>query len=255
MPTHREAILDQFTRQAVPFSTAPAIGDEGALRLMLEATGADADDTVLDVACGPGIVVCAFAPVVRHATGIDLTPAMLDRAKALAEKKGVTNVAWEVGDVTKLPYPDAAFTLVTSRFAFHHLESPGDVLKEMRRVCAPGGRVCVIDVATSPDPARAALFNRMEKLRDPSHVRALPQREHEALFAAAGFAPPRIQRYGLETTVEDLLSRSFPNEGDADRVRTIVSDSIADDAMGALARRVDGQDRFTYPIAMLVADR
>ena len=56
---HREAILDQFTRQAVPFSTSPTIRDEQALSLLVEACGAGPTDTVLDVACGGGNVVCA----------------------------------------------------------------------------------------------------------------------------------------------------------------------------------------------------
>src|SRR5437667_6995375 len=177
MTTHREAILDQFTRQAVPFATAPGIQDEAALRLVVEFSGAGADDTVLDVACGGGIVVCAFARVVKHATGIDLTPAMLDRARAYAAEQGLTNVSWKQGDVLPLPYPDGAFSLITSRFAFHHFLDPMAVLAEMTRVCAPGGRVAVIDSEASPDSAKAAEFNRMEKLRDPSHVRAMPLAE------------------------------------------------------------------------------
>ena len=79
--THRDQILEQFTRQAVPFSTAPGIKDERALTLLVEASGAGPDDTVLDVACGPGLVVAAFARVARHATGIDVTPAMLARGR------------------------------------------------------------------------------------------------------------------------------------------------------------------------------
>ena len=54
MSSHRDRIVDQFTRQAVPFSTAPGIRDEAALQLLVEASGAGPDDTVLDVACGPG---------------------------------------------------------------------------------------------------------------------------------------------------------------------------------------------------------
>jgi SAM-dependent methyltransferase len=112
-PSHRDLILDQFSRQAVPFSTAPGIKDEQALRLIVESTGAGPEDTVLDVACGGGIVVCAFARVVKHATGIDLTPAMLERAKAYAAEQGLTNVSWKQGDVLPLPYSDGAFSLVT----------------------------------------------------------------------------------------------------------------------------------------------
>ena len=72
--THKELIVDQFTRQAIAFSTAKTIADEKALQLLMDSVGAGQDDTVLDVACGGGNVVCAFARVVRHATGIDMTP-------------------------------------------------------------------------------------------------------------------------------------------------------------------------------------
>ena len=175
-------ILDQFSRQAVPFSTSPGIKDEQALRLIVEFSGAGPEDTVLDVACGGGIVVCAFARVVRHATGIDLTPAMIERARSLQAEQGLSNVSWKQGDVLPLPWPDGAFSIVTSRFAFHHFLDPRAVLAEMRRVCAPGGKVVVIDTEASPDVAKAAEFNRMEKLRDPSHVRAMPLTELRGLF-------------------------------------------------------------------------
>lgn len=55
----------------------------------------------------------------HHATGIDLTPAMLDRARALQAAHGLTNVSWVRGDVLPLPCRNGAFTIVTARFAFH----------------------------------------------------------------------------------------------------------------------------------------
>src|SRR4029450_9574084 len=103
MPTskpseHQHQILDQFTRQATPFATSPGIRDEAALKLIVECSGAGPDDTVLDVACGPGLVVAAFARVVRHATGIDITPAMLERARAHAAEQGLTKVTGHPGE-------------------------------------------------------------------------------------------------------------------------------------------------------------
>ncbi len=181
---HGSLIRDQFTRQATPFSTATPITDAGALKMIVEAAAPEPDDTLLDVACGSGIVVCAFAPHVRHATGIDMTPAMLDRARGLAAEKGIANVAWREGDVTSLPWPEASFTIVLTRFAVHHFPDPAAVLREMLRVCAPGGRIVVVDTCASADPAKAAAFNRLEKLRDPSHVRALPLAELKGLFTS-----------------------------------------------------------------------
>src|SRR5215831_9277463 len=204
MSTHQDLILDQFTKQALPFATAPGIKDEEALRLVVEFTGAGPDDTMLDVACGPGLVVCAFAQVVRHATGIDLTPAMIERAQMLQQEKGLTNVSWRIGDVLPLPYADASFSLVVSRFAFHHFLDPGAVLAEMKRVCARGGKVAVVDTDASADPTKAREFNRMEKLRDPSHVRAMPRAELVQLFARLGLTEPRATQYRLESDLESL---------------------------------------------------
>jgi SAM-dependent methyltransferase len=252
---HRDAILEQFTKQAVPFSTAPGIQDEEALRLLVACAGAGPADTVLDVACGPGLVVCAFAAVVRHATGIDLTPAMVARAEALQHVRRITNVSWRVGDVLPLPFPDGAFSIVSSRFAFHHFLDPGLVFDEMRRVCAPGGRIVVADLVASADPAKAAALNRMERLRDPSHVRALTLAELEALFTARGLGPPRQRFYRLASDVEGLLQRSFPAPGDDEVIRGMFVESIAGDGLGLDVRRHRDEIRFAYPVAILVADR
>src|SRR5882672_2811855 len=101
---HQELIVDQFSKQAIPFSTAKTIADQKALQLLIEFSGAGPNDTVLDVACGGGNVVCVFAGIVRHATGIDMTPAMLDRARVLAREKSLSNVSWDLGQATALPY-------------------------------------------------------------------------------------------------------------------------------------------------------
>jgi SAM-dependent methyltransferase len=251
MATHREAILDQFTRQAVPFASAPGVKDEAALALVIEFSGAGPADTVLDVACGPGILACAFARRTRHVTGIDITPAMLERARLLQQEQGLTNVSWQQGDVLPLPYPDGAFTVVASRFAFHHFLEPRAVLAEMARVCAPGGTVLLVDAAPAPDTAAA--FNHMEKVRDPSHARAMPEAELRGLFRAVGLPAPRSTGYRLEAELEGLIARSFPNPGDDETLRRIFRESLAGDALGVGARRVGDEIRFGYPVAVLAA--
>jgi len=192
---------------------------------------------------------------VRHATGIDVTPAMLERARSLAREKRLINVSWAHGDVYKLPYSDASFTIVVSRFTFHHFHAPLLVLKEMRRVCAPGGQVVVIDVQASSDAAKAGEFNRMEKLRDPSHVRAMPVDELKALFHAAELAQTRTTAYELRDELENLLGRSFPNPGDSPRIRQIFAASADDDRLGIPIRREANQIHYAYPVAVLAAQR
>ena len=251
--THQERILDQFTRQATPFSTASPITDANALRMIVEAADPRPGDTVLDVACGGGIVVCAFAPHVRQATGIDMTPAMLDRARQLAAENGIANVTWDRGDVGRLPYDDGAFDIVVTRFSMHHFLDPLAVLREMARVCAPGGRVVVVDMYASDDPAKAAEWNRAERLRDPSHVRCLTLPELKGLFGAAGLPAPQASFYELRDEIRNLLRRSFPNPGDDVKIIEMFAASAEDDRLGIPVRRDGDKLNYAYPVAILAA--
>ena len=252
---HRELIVDQFTRQATVFSTAPAITDEDALRMIVEAARPASLDRLLDVASGPGLVVCAFAPHVQEATGIDVTPAMLERARKLAADKGLANVAWQQGDVYALPYQDASFTIVTTRFSFHHFLDPVAVLREMVRVCAPGGRIVVVDDYASEDPSKAAQFNKLEKLRDPSHSRCLTLAELKGLFGKAGLPEPDSTFYELRGDVPGLLARSFPNPGDDVKIIEMFKASAADDRLGVPVRLEADEIYYAYPVAILAATR
>jgi SAM-dependent methyltransferase len=253
--THSSLIRDQFTRQATPFSTAAPIANEAALKMIVDAAQAGPQDEVLDVACGGGIVVCAFAPVVRHATGIDMTQAMLERARTLAAEKGVANVTWREGEVEHLPFPDGRFTIVVTRFAMHHFLDPAAVFREMVRVCAPGGRVVVVDTYASDEPAKAAAFNRLEILRDPSHARSLTLPELKGLYQTAGVGAPRASFYELRDTMTNLLARSFPNPGDEVKIVDMFTASIEDDSLGIPVHRAGDQLEYAYPVAILAAER
>jgi ubiquinone/menaquinone biosynthesis C-methylase UbiE len=253
MSSHNSRILDQFTRQAAPFAAAPAIRNQEALNRIVQWAGTTREDTVLDVACGPGLLACAFARVAKHVTGIDMTPAMLEQARRTQQEQGLQNISWEQGDVYSLPFPNAQFSIVSSRFVFHHLQDPIAALKEMQRVCKPGGKVVVADMA--PQPAKAAALNAAELLRDPSHVRALPLDELRGLFEQASLVAPQVNNYRMEGELEDLLSRSFPNEGDAERLRKIYADSINDNALDLNTRLVDGKVFYSFPVAVLVAQK
>jgi ubiquinone/menaquinone biosynthesis C-methylase UbiE len=251
--THDDAIRDQFTRQARAFNAAAPIADEKALQMIVDAAGAGSDDTVLDVACGGGLVARAFAPHVRHATGIDLTPAMLDQARRAAAERGLTNTTWDQGDVATLPYPDGSFTVVATRFSFHHFLDPAAVLREMVRVCAPCGAVVVVDTCASEDAAKGAAFNRLERLRDPSHARSLSLSELKGLFRAVGLPAPSVASYELRDEVRNLLARSFPNPGDEAKIVALFRASASDDRLG-IPVRLDGETiHYAYPVTILAA--
>jgi SAM-dependent methyltransferase len=251
--SHAAAIADQFTRQAALFATAPALHDKAALDLLVDAARPLATDAALDVACGPGSVVLAFAARVRRAVGLDTTEAMLDEARQAAARSGAQNVEWRLGDVYALPFADGAFDIVSCRFAFHHLEEPARALAEMVRVARPGGRIVLCDAVASDDPAKAAAFNRMERFRDPSTVEFRPLALLAGLYADAGLPVPETRFYQLPVERERLIARSFPANDDRAGLGAMLDAAVDGDPMGARARRDGATMWFEYSAAVLVA--
>ncbi len=247
---HQAAIVDQFSRQAVPFSQQQAHSKESFLNLLLEMSGVGPADTVLDVACGPGLVACAFATRAQQVTGIDLTPAMIARAREIQQEKRLTNLAWQIGNVLPLPFPDASFSLVVSRYSFHHFLDPQAVLAEMVRVCRPGGTVLVADVTMTPE--KRDCFDVEEKLRDPSHTRTLTPAEFLQMAAELKLREIRHQFIKSARNLEAHLKASFPNPGDDEKVRQIFRDDLDKDALGLGAHWQGDQIHFAYPIIILV---
>jgi SAM-dependent methyltransferase len=153
-------------------------------------------------------------------------------------------------DAAPLPFPYAAFSAVVTRFSFHHMLAPEAALAEMARVCAPHGRVAVIDVFTnSPEQVRA--YDAVEKLRDPSHVRALSLGELTGMFHVAGLHELTTAFCKLNVHLETLLAASFPNPGDADLILRVFEDDLEVDRLGVGACGKDGAIHFAFPIVVI----
>ena len=245
---HKARIVDQFSRQAIPFAQVP--GHFDAMWVLIEMSGVGRDDNVLDVACGPGMVACEFAHYAGQVTGLDITPAMIEQARKRQREQKLENLEWAVGDAVPLPYPDNLFSLVITRYSFHHLISPERALAEMIRVCRPGGRVLVADVAIPPDKSSA--YDRLEIMRDPSHTHALTQEEFSGLFGNSGLLDCRRSAYGVDIELEEQLRASFPKEGDESKLRDMITGDMGTDGFGINARKVEGKIIYTVPITVCV---
>lgn len=249
--THQALTIDQFTRQAVPFAKLP--GHSSSLDLLTQLCHPSAADHALDVACGPGLVACHFAPLVAHITGLDITPEMIRQAEQAQTDRGLTNMTWRVGSADPLPFADAAFSLVITRYSFHHFRRPAAVLTEMVRVCRPGGRVLVADVAQPAD--KVAGYDEIEWLRDPSHVHALSRDEFAGLFAASGLGSVQFAEYKVEMSLEHQLAASFPVPGGADRIRELVRADVGVDSRGVAAHWVGPELHYAVPIVVAVGTK
>lgn len=249
--THRALTIDQFTRQAVSFANLP--GHSSSLGLLTQLGRPSVADDVLDVACGPGLVACHFAPLVAHVAGLDITPEMISQAGQAQAGRGLTNMTWRVGSADPLPFPDATFSLVLTRYSFHHFQRPAAVLPEMVRVCRPGGRVLVADVVQPAD--KVAGYDEIELLRDPSHVHALSRDEFAGLFAGSGLGSVQFAEYKVELALEHQLAASFPVPGGADRIRELLRADVGADRRGVSAHWVGSELHYAIPIVVAVGTK
>ncbi|PWB95339.1 class I SAM-dependent methyltransferase [Methylosinus sporium] len=248
--THNQRIVDQFTRWAKPFSELPIHAEADAMARTLRACALTPDTDALDVACGPGILACAQAPHARAVTGIDITPAMIEQARARQAAAGLENMAWHVGDATALPFESASFDRVTTRYSFHHMRDPAATLAEMVRVCRSGGRIVVIDA--TPSPETQAAYDAMERLRDPSHTSALTLEQLREIGREAGLREVVVDGYRLEAELSTLADPS-----DMPALAAMFDADIASgqDRIGVGARRTHAGILFHFPVSIVAWER
>lgn len=183
-----------------------------------------ADDLVVDLGAGTGLLALALAPHVRELVAVDISERMLERLDDAAAAEGVHNVEPLVADLRRLPLDDESATLVVSNYAFHHLDDTGKelALSEARRILRPGGRLVLCDMMFSLSLERRNRRLVLEKVagllrRGPrgvirivrNAVRVLTGRweqpatpeSWEDMLAARGFEAVRIELLAHEAAV------------------------------------------------------
>lgn len=242
---HNESIKEQFSKQAASYTSVKAHAD--ALDTLVQLSNVTKNDNVLDVACGSGIVTCEFAKHANHVIGVDITESMLVKARELQATYNLHNIDWVLDDVIPLQFNTGQFSIVVSRFSFHHFMDYEKVLDEMIRVCKPGGTVMVVDVALPREKLTA--YDEMEKLRDPSHVGALSLDKFNALFFNNDkLSNCQAMGYKMAIELETQLNASFPNLGDKEKLRALITSDVDKDYLGVNVTRIDGKYQLYYPI-------
>lgn len=228
----KNLVREHFTRNAQVFGDYAVASRVAEAELLARMVKAGPNDLAVDLACGPGTLALRFARHVRWICGLDLTPAILDRARRSAAAEGLSNLEFAIGDAQALPFADGSLDIAVTSYSLHHFPDPARTIGEMARVVRRGGRVGILDIFVPNDPQVSELNNRMEIVRDASHTRTLACDELESEFAAHGL---RV----IDTTVEEntrtfdiwmLIAGSKPGDPAYIETRRLMEASIPDDA-------------------------
>lgn len=225
--TVKDAVRDRFSSVAANYagSVVHAQGDE--FGWMLDLASLTGSESVLDAGCGPGHTAITFAPHARHVVAVDLSGAMLEQGRTLAAARQIANVDFREGDVESLPFADASFDLVVTRYSAHHWPAPQSALAEFRRVLRSDGsrqgRLLLADVVSFEDYTVDTHLQAIELLRDPSHVRDHTPGEWLSLLAAAGFRAEVKHEWHLRLDFESWVARMQTPEPAIAMIRSLLA--------------------------------
>jgi ubiquinone/menaquinone biosynthesis C-methylase UbiE len=204
---HREQVADAFGSTAAAYLVSQSHASGADLRTLAGELAAAPVGSVLDLGCGAGHVSFAVAPHAATVTAYDLSAQMLETVAAAAHERGFDNIRTQQGAAEALPFADASFDWVLSRFSAHHWHDVPAALAEVRRVLKPGARAIFVDVAGADHPLLDTYVQSVELLRDTSHIRDYRADEWLAFFERAGFEAHVRERWRLPMQFDEWVAR------------------------------------------------
>lgn len=250
-PDHKRTVREEFTKQADAYAANSSLTDPEKVERLVEASNAHSDARVLEVATGPGHVSFGFAGISDEVIGIDITEAPLEIAHEKKQERDIDNIEFVKGDAEDIPFPDDSFDVVVCRLALHHTEHPTKVIQQMVRVCRPNGTVAIDDLVVSEYSERSEYQNKFERLRDPSHVRALPISELLDIFTRHKLEVNHIETGTLVPAVEEWLNNAQTPESQATEVRELIREDADQDLSGTRPFWKDGDLYFNQRTAVI----
>jgi SAM-dependent methyltransferase len=202
-------MTDVWSTRAEAFRESPTHREGPDLDLLVELCEPAPGVNALDVATGGGHVARRLREEGSTVVAVDPAPGMQPDVIARAED---------------LPFADGSFDVVTCRIAPHHFEDIRKAVGEMARVTR--GLVVIEDNLRIDEQVEEA-----ERLRDPTHVRCYSADEWMELFVGADLDVERVELLERKRDVDDWLARVETPPDDAQRVRELLGERIADDTM------------------------
>lgn len=181
---------------------------------------------VLDVGAGAGHAALALSPHVHLTVALDITPEMLGEARLLSRAKNANNLRLVEGTVDKLPVLSGALDIVTCRVAAHHFGAPARAVREMAQVIRPGGRLVLVDNYVPTCRQLDQFINRLECLRDPTHVRDHTLSQWTQFMSAAGLRVEIRCLDRMRLDFQDWVRRSRTPTDEVSQLRQLLLSAL-----------------------------
>ena len=148
------------------------------------------DNTVLECACGTGLLSAVIAPKCRQLTATDYSEKMLNKAKKNCAV--FQNITFSKADITALSYPDGSFDKVVAGNVIHLLDNPLAALYELNRVCKDGGMLIIPTYINKDDKGKTNGFSDAVGMAGADFKRQFTVESYERFFRDAGYSDVQI---------------------------------------------------------------
>jgi SAM-dependent methyltransferase len=217
-----EALVNtQFGAQAGAYLTSAVHAQGPDLEALAALVAGKNAARVLDLGCGGGHVGFTVAKQVREVVAYDLSAEMLAVVAKAAGERGLSNLSTQQGVAEKLPFAEASFDYVFSRYSAHHWRDLDLGLREAARVLKPGGMAAFVDTVAPGQPLLDTFLQTVELLRDPSHVRDYSRAEWLAMIGRAGLLACLASEHRLRLDIRSWLERMRTPPLQADAIRAL----------------------------------
>jgi SAM-dependent methyltransferase len=219
--SHEALVGEQFGARASAYLKSAVHAQGADLEALAALVPPGGSARVLDLGCGAGHVSFAAAARAGDVVAYDLSAEMLAVVAQAAVERGLANIATQQGAVERLPFPDASFDAVLSRYSAHHWRDVEAALREAARVLKPGGTLGIVDAVTPGVPLFDTFLQSIELLRDPSHVRNYSRAEWQAALVRAGLKPQMLRPYRVRLDFAVWIERMRTPKLQADAIRAL----------------------------------
>jgi ubiquinone/menaquinone biosynthesis C-methylase UbiE len=228
--SHEALVGQQFGSQASAYLTSAVHAQGKDLVALADMIDDNAQARVLDLGCGAGHVSFHAAPRAGEVVAYDLSSDMLAVVAKAAADRGLKNVSTREGVAEELPFADASFDYVLSRYSVHHWRDFPMAMREVRRVLKPGGGFGVVDGISPGVPLFDTYLQSLELLRDPSHVRNYSIAEWTAALAVAGLKTESVATDFVRLEFTSWVERMRTPKVQVDAIRALqlaMSENVA----------------------------
>lgn len=250
--SHHDNVEKQFGSQASAYLSSAVHASGRDLVRLGERLAAFPQAHVLDLGCGAGHASFTAAQQVAHVTAYDLSSQMLDVVAGAAKAKGLNNIDTRQGYAESLPFDDASFEVVISRYSAHHWHDVGQALREVKRVLKPGGTFIIMDVMSPGHPVRNIWLQTVEALRDTSHVQNYASGEWLSLITEAGLIARALITDRLPLEFSSWIARMRTPEALSQAIR-LYQESASAEVKAYFELQADGS--FTSDTIMAEAQK